>query len=117
MVRRVALIACGLIFLAGGLAGVFVSTSPPSRFIDAVGVVTASADAQPGRSPEAVFAVRKGMTRRQVLLIAGTPYRRGGVYGRNCWFYRASKKGMSIDGKTFCFRGGLVSKVQTAVHG
>jgi outer membrane protein assembly factor BamE (lipoprotein component of BamABCDE complex) len=69
-----------------------------------------------GGSAHDVFAVKKGMTRAEVLSTAGKPYRRNGPYGRGCWFYRASKKGTSIDGMTFCFVNGRVSLVQTAVH-
>jgi hypothetical protein len=70
-----------------------------------------------GHKSSGVFSVTKGMSRAQVIAIAGKPYRRGGAVGPNCWFYRASKKGTSIDGMRFCFKAGRVSKVQFAVHG
>ena len=68
-----------------------------------------------GGSHEAsgVFAVKKGMTRQQVRKLAGPGYRGS---GRDCWLYRASKKGTAIDGMRFCFRDGKVSVIQTAVH-
>jgi hypothetical protein len=56
------------------------------------------------------------MTEANVVATAGKPYRRGGPYGRGCWFYRASKKGTSIDGMRLCFMSGRVSLVQTAMH-
>jgi hypothetical protein len=62
------------------------------------------------------FAVRKGMTAKEVRATAGAPYRVGGPYGRGCWFYRAVKRGTSIDGMRFCFSHGRVSLVQTATH-
>lgn len=59
-----------------------------------------------------VFAVKDGMTKQQVQKLAGSPYHAG----PNCWLYRASKKGTSIDGMRFCFTNGEVSLIQTSVH-
>jgi outer membrane protein assembly factor BamE (lipoprotein component of BamABCDE complex) len=59
-----------------------------------------------------VFDVQQGMTERQVTALAGSP----ATLHENCWFYRASKAGTSIDGITFCFAGGRVATIQTATH-
>lgn len=59
-----------------------------------------------------VFAVKKGMTKQQVRGVAGSPYRAG----PNCWLYRATKPGTSIDGMRFCFTNGHISLIQTSVH-
>jgi outer membrane protein assembly factor BamE (lipoprotein component of BamABCDE complex) len=59
-----------------------------------------------------VFAVKTGMTKQQVLKLAGSPYHSG----PNCWLYHASKQGTTIDGMRFCFADGRVSLIQTSAH-
>jgi hypothetical protein len=62
-----------------------------------------------------VWAVRDGMTNRQVASTAGAPV--PWLSGPRCWFYRAKKTGTSIDGLGFCFASGRVTQIKTAVHG
>jgi hypothetical protein len=62
--------------------------------------------------PSEVFAVRKGMTKQEVRLVSGTPYRAGA----SCWLYHASKPGTSIDAMRFCFTNGRVSLIQIGMH-
>ncbi len=83
----------------------------------ALSVMMAGVAACGGGQQPNPFAIKKGMTQPKTIATAGRPFRRGGPYGRHCSFYRASKKGTSIDGMRVCFKQGRVSVVQTAVHG
>jgi hypothetical protein len=62
-----------------------------------------------------VWAVKVGMTDRQVAAIAGAPV--PWRSGPRCWQYRASRAGTSVDGLAVCFVSGRVSEIKTAVHG
>ena len=62
-----------------------------------------------------VWAIRDGMTDRQVASTAGAPV--PWLSGPRCWFYRAKRAGTSIDGLSFCFVSGRVADIKTAVHG
>jgi hypothetical protein len=59
-----------------------------------------------------VFAVKEGMTKAQVLTVAGAPDR----VALTCWSYDAHKEGTLIYQRRFCFTDGRVSKAQTAIH-
>jgi hypothetical protein len=62
-----------------------------------------------------VWAVRTGMTDRQVALIAGAPI--PWLSGPHCWNYHATKPGTSVDGLGFCFdQAGRVAGIKTAFH-
>lgn len=65
--------------------------------------------------PGNVWAVRVGMSDRQVAALAGAPV--PWMSGPHCWFYRAKHSGTSVDGLGFCFSSGRVMAVKTAVHG
>lgn len=78
-----------------------------------LGAMTLLAACATSHRPAGVFAVERGMTKRQVQKLAGAPYRAG----PNCWLYHAAKSGTGIDGMRICFTRGRVSLVQTAVHG
>ena len=62
-----------------------------------------------------VWAIKDGMTDRQVASTAGAPV--PWLSGPRCWFYRAKRAGTSIDGLSFCFVSGRVADIKTAVHG
>lgn len=61
-----------------------------------------------------VWAIKDGMTDRQVASTAGAPV--PWLSGPRCWFYRAKRTGTSIDGLGFCFASGRVADIKTAVH-
>jgi len=61
-----------------------------------------------------VWAIKDGMTDRQVASTAGAPV--PWLSGPRCWFYRAKRAGTSIDGLGFCFASGRVADIKTAVH-
>ena len=61
-----------------------------------------------------VWAIKVGMTDRQVASTAGAPV--PWLSGPRCWFYRAKRPGTSIDGLGFCFASGRVADIKTAVH-
>ncbi len=65
--------------------------------------------------PGNVWAVKVGMSDREVVTLAGAPV--PWMSGPHCWFYRARQPGTSIDGLGFCFSAGRVSAIRTAVHG
>lgn len=62
-----------------------------------------------------VWAVRVGMSDRQVADLAGAPV--PWMSGPHRWVYRATKPGTSVDGLGFSFSSGRVSAIETAVHG
>lgn len=61
-----------------------------------------------------VWAIKDGMTDRQVASTAGAPV--PWLSGPRCWFYRAKRAETSIDGLGFCFASGRVADIKTAVH-
>ena len=61
-----------------------------------------------------VWAIKDGMTDRQVASAAGAPV--PWLSGPRCWFYRAKRPGTSIDGLSVCFTSGRVVDIKTAVH-
>lgn len=60
-----------------------------------------------------MFSVTVGMSRRSVDALRGVVW----LAGPHCTSYRVEKKGTSIDGLRFCFTNGLVSRIQTSIHG
>jgi hypothetical protein len=67
-------------------------------------------------TPGNVWAVKVGMSDRQVTDLAGAPI--PWMSGPHCWFYRATQSGTSVDGRGFCFSSsGRVSAIKIAVHG
>ena len=64
--------------------------------------------------PGNVWAVRQGMSDRDVASVAGAPI--PWLSGPHCWSYHATKSGTSVDGLRFCFTGGRVSEIDTAFH-
>lgn len=61
-----------------------------------------------------VWAIKDGMTDRQVASTAGAPV--PWLSGPRCWFYRAKRSGTGIDGLSFCFMSGRVGDIKTAFH-
>jgi hypothetical protein len=62
-----------------------------------------------------VWAVRLGMSDREVASVAGAPI--PWRSGPHCWLYHASKAGTSIDRLRVCFKAGRVAAIQAGVHG
>lgn len=63
------------------------------------------------RAEADAFSVTEGMTKADVLKIAGPPRRKG----PRCWNYRKAQPGTNVVGRRFCFSNGRVSLVQTSL--
>jgi hypothetical protein len=62
-----------------------------------------------------VWAVRIGMSDREVASTAGAPI--PWRSGPHCWLYHASKAGTPIDRLRVCFKAGRVAAIQYGIHG
>jgi hypothetical protein len=97
-------------------AVVVARTHAPPRFTEGTPLVHALDLYERQQCPTGdVWAVKLGMTDREVATTAGPPI--PWRSGPRCWSYHATRAGTSIDGGAICFTLGRVSAIRLGEHG